>query len=182
MTVNNIKENYLKLRKSVPSSVEIVVAAKTRSPQELKEVINAGAKIIGENYIQETEEAHLKLGDFGKKVNWHMIGHLQTNKVKRAVEIFDMIETLDSLKLAKEIDKRCKDIDKIMPVLIEINVAKEEEKTGVFIEDCLNLIRNICELSNIKVKGLMTMGPILGDPDRWRLYFKKTKQIMDEIR
>ncbi len=179
---NNIKKNYIQIRESIPDNIEIVVAAKTQSSQQVKEVIEAGAKIIGENYVQEAEQIINQLDGFRKRVSWHMIGHLQTNKVKKAVEIFDMIETLDSLRLAIEIDKRCRQINKIMPVLIEVNSGREEQKTGVYPEGVLDFIREISNFSNIKVLGLMTMGPRFGNPEDARPYFRRTKEIFDGLR
>jgi len=181
MANNNIKKNYIQIRASIPDNVKIVVAAKTQSTQSIKEVIEAGAKIIGENYVQEAQSVISKLGNLAKRVNWHMIGHLQTNKVKTAVRIFDMIETVDSLKLAVEIDRRCREINKIMPILIEINSGWERQKTGIFPEDCLNFIKSIYKLSNIKIMGLMTMGPRFGEPENSRKYFKETKKIFESL-
>jgi len=179
---NDIKKNYIQIRESIPDNIEIVVAAKTQSSQQVKEAIEAGAKIIGENYVQEAEQIINQLGGFMKRVSWHMIGHLQTNKVKKAVEIFDMIETLDSLRLAIEIDKRCRQINKIMPVLIEVNSGREEQKTGVYPEGVLDFIREVSNFSNIKILGLMTMGPRFGNPEDARPYFRRTKEIFDGLR
>jgi pyridoxal phosphate enzyme (YggS family) len=110
-----------------------------------------------------------------------MIGHLQTNKVKTAVEIFDVIETLDSLKLATEIDKRAKEINKVMPVLVEVNSGQEDQKTGLNPDKTIEFINDISLLQNIKVLGLMTMGPRFGNPEDSREFFKKTKSLFDEI-
>jgi len=111
-----------------------------------------------------------------------MIGHLQRNKVKKAIKIFDMIETVDSVRLAKEIDKQCKKIGKVMPVLIEINSAKEEQKSGVMPEDALSLMQDISRFENIKIMGLMTMGPFLEDPEDLRPYFRLTKELFEKIK
>jgi pyridoxal phosphate enzyme (YggS family) len=115
-------------------------------------------------------------------VKWHMIGHLQSNKAKKAVRLFDMIETVDSVKLARAIDKACSNIDKIMSVLIEINSGEEPQKAGVLPEDAVSLIREIAVFKNIRIMGLMTMGPFSGDPEDARPYFIKTKRLFDEIR
>ena len=124
-----IRENVTRLLSELPEGVKLVAAAKTRLPTEILEVIEAGVSIIGENYVQEAERAHQLIGD---KAKWHFIGHLQKNKVKRAVKICDMIESVDSLEIAKEIDKRCGQIGKTMPVLIELNSGREPQKAGVF--------------------------------------------------
>jgi pyridoxal phosphate enzyme (YggS family) len=174
-----IKDNMKEILKELPEGVELVGAAKTRAPDEILECVEAGLKIIGENYVQEAERAFQVIGD---KAKWHMIGHLQSNKAKKAVKIFDMIETVDSIKLAKAIDKACADIGKVMTVLIEINSGEEIQKAGVLPEDAVSLVRDISELKNIKIMGLMTMGPFAGDPEDARPYFQKTKKLFEEIK
>jgi len=174
-----IKENVKKILAELPQGVELVAAAKTRTAEEILEAIDSGIKIIGENYIQEAEEVFKVVG---KKARWHFIGHLQKNKVKKAAEIFDMIETLDNFKLACEIDKRCANINKVMPVLIEINSACEENKSGVFPQNAEKLIRQILPLKNIRISGLMTMGPVVEDPQGIRKYFKETKLLFEKIK
>jgi hypothetical protein len=111
-----------------------------------------------------------------------MIGTLQRNKVKKAVRIFDMIETVGSLRLAAEIDKASRKIDKIMPILLEINSGKESQKSGVMPDEAIGLVREISSLPNVKIKGLMTMGPFTGDPEDARPYFKETKAIFEELK
>ena len=172
----SIKENVERILKELPAGVELVAAAKTKTPAEILEAVEAGIKIIGENYVQEAAEAFAVVGRRGK---WHFIGHLQTNKAKKAVEIFDMIETVDSPDLAREIDKRSRNAGKVMPVLIEINSGEEEQKFGVRPKDAEALIREIAPLQNIRIEGLMTMGPFEGDPEDARPYFKITKQLFD---
>ena len=174
-----IKKNVKKILDELPENVELVAAAKTRSPGEIEEVIRAGVKIIGENYIQEAEKAFEAIG---KRVKWHFIGHLQKNKAKKAVKIFDIIETVDSYPLAYEINERCKQIEKIMPILIEINSGREKQKFGVFPEDALDLIQEISPLPQIKIMGLMTMGPRFGNPEDSRPYFIETRKIFDKIK
>lgn len=177
--MKNIKENIKKILDKLPENIGLVAAAKTRSSDEIEEVISAGVKIIGENYIQEAEKAFKAIGN---KVKWHFIGHLQKNKVKKAVKIFDMIETVDSYSLAREIDEKCSQISKIMPVLIEVNSGKEEQKFGVLPGEVLDLIKSISTLPYIKIMGLMTMGPRFGNPEDSRPYFKETKKIFDEVK
>lgn len=175
----SITRNVKTILSNLPHGVMLVAAAKTRNVDELKEAILAGVIAFGENYIQEAEQAYSELGD---AVRWHCIGHLQRNKVKKAVQIFDMIETVDSLALAKEIDKRCKAEGKIMDVLLEVNSACEGQKNGVMPHDIKALIHEICLLGNVKIKGLMTMGPWLDDPEKIRPYFRLTKELFDEIK
>jgi len=174
-----IEKNVKKILEELPSGVELVAASKTRTPEEILQAIQAGIKIIGQNYVQEAQKAYSIIGQQAK---WHFIGHLQRNKVKIAVEIFDMIETVDSITLASEIDKRCRRLDKIMPILIEINSGKEQQKYGIFPEDTEGLINKISILKNIKIKGIMTMGPRFGNPEDARPYFIETKKIFDKIR
>ena len=176
--MGSIRVNVAELIAELPVSVTLVAAAKTRTPQEIIEAIEAGVKAIGMNYVQEAE---LAFEAVGRKARWHMIGHLQRNKAKTAVRIFDIIETVDSLRLAEEIDKHCKAIEKDMPVLIEINSGKEEQKTGVVPEKAEELIREIAALHRVHVAGLMTMGPRFGDPEDARPFFQATKRLFDEL-
>ena len=176
--MSTIKENTERLLRELPLGVQLVVAGKDRIVEELMAVIEGDARIIGENYVQETEAVHVTIGN---TVQWHFIGHLQKNKVKRAVELFDMIETVDSLELAKELDKRCSLIRKIMPVLIELNSAREQNKTGVLPENVLALVREIATLPHIRLMGLMTMGATSINPEEYRPYFALTKRLFDEI-
>lgn len=156
-----------------------MAAAKARTPEEIMQAAQAGVKIIGENYIQEALAA---FNVVGHRVQWHFIGHLQRNKVKKAVEIFDMIETVDSPELSKEIDKRCNQCKRIMPVLIEINSGREKQKFGIFPEDAEDFVKEISGLKNIKTEGFMTMGPMFGDPEDARPYFVETKKLFDRIK
>ncbi len=175
----SIKQNVKDLLGELPGGVELVAAAKTMTPKEVLEAVAAGVKIIGENYVQEAQEAYQAVGN---KARWHFIGHLQSNKVKKAVQIFDLIETIDSVGLAEEVDKRCGEIDKVIEILVEVNSGKEEQKFGVMAEDAIALIRIIAQLKNIKVVGLMTMGPFTGDPEEARPYFIETKKIFEKIK
>jgi pyridoxal phosphate enzyme (YggS family) len=174
-----IKERVRELLGELPDTVQLVAAAKTRQPREIQEAIEAGVGIIGENYVQEAAAAREVIGD---RARWHFIGHLQKNKARKAVEIFDMIETVDSAELAREIDRRCARAGKTMPVLVEINSGRETQKAGVFPEDAERLIAEISPLKNIRVMGLMTMGPFSGDPEDARPYFVATKKVFDAIR
>lgn len=174
-----IKENVSRILEELPEGVSLVGAGKTRTPQEILEAVEAGLEIIGENYVQEAERAFQVVGG---KVKWHMIGHLQSNKAKNAVRVFDLIETVDSIKLARAIDRACGKIDKVMPILMEINSGEESQKAGVMPEDAISLVRDMSELNNIKLMGLMTMGPFAGDPEDSRPYFQKTKKLFEEIK
>jgi pyridoxal phosphate enzyme (YggS family) len=174
-----IRENVQKLLAELPRGVELVVAAKDRTAKEVLEAVAAGVKIVGENYVQEAERNYSVVEN---KVKWHFIGHLQKNKVKKAVILFDMIQTVDSVEIAREIDKRSAQIGKVMPVLVEINSGREKQKSGVLPEDAEHLITALSGLPNIKVMGLMTMGPRFGDPEESRPYFVTTRKIFDRIK
>ena len=143
------------------------------------EAIAAGIRVIGENYVQEAMQ---KYPEIGRRVEWHFIGHLQRNKVKKACEIFDFIESVDSLKIAREIDKRCGERGKVMPVLIEINSGREVNKHGVMPEEAPSLAREISTLENVKLVGVMTMGPAVENPEDIRPFFRITKSAFDRIR
>ncbi|MFC1941306.1 YggS family pyridoxal phosphate-dependent enzyme [Chloroflexota bacterium] len=174
-----IEQNMKQILSELPEGVRLVAAAKTRRPEEILEAIEAGVKIVGENYVQEAERTYEVVGNRAK---WHFIGHLQRNKVKKVVSIFDMIETVDSVKIAKEIDKRCAQTGKVMPVLIEVNSGWEKQKSGVSPEDVERLVRKISALPNIRVMGLMTMGPRFGNPEDSRPYFVETRKIFEKIK
>ena len=174
-----IRQNVTQILSELPNGVQLVAAAKTRQPEEILEAIEAGIKIVGENYIQEAERAYEVVGN---QARWHFIGSLQKNKVKKAVRLFDMIETVDSVGLASEIDKRCAQIGKVMPVLIEVNSGREKQKSGVLPENAEQLVREISAFPNIRVMGLMTMGPRFGNPEDSRSYFIETKKIFEKIK
>src|SRR3989338_2865599 len=174
-----IKENVRELIRGLPEGVELVAAAKTRSVQEILEAVEGGVKIVGENYIQEAEKAFRIIGN---RVKWHFIGHLQKNKIGKAVRIFDMIETIDSLETAKKLDKACQQEGKAMPVLVEINSGRERKKFGMAPEDVERVLGDAAGLSRIRVMGLMTMGPMTDNPEDARKYFSETKKLFEKIK
>lgn len=174
-----ITENVQRLLRELPQGVELLAAAKERTAGEISEAIRAGIKIIGENYLQDAQKV---FPDVEEKAHWHFIGHLQTKKVKKVVEMFDMIESVDSVRLAQEIERCCVARDKLMPVLIEVNSGKEEQKYGVNPEDVLKLIEEISAYPHIKIMGLMTMGPRFGNPEEARPYFQKTRELFEQIK
>jgi len=173
-----IEANVKALLEELPPHVILVAAAKSRTPEEVLACVRAGVKVIGENYVQEALAAYSVVGP---KAEWHFIGHLQRNKVKKAVEIFDMIETIDSLALAREVDKRSAALGKVMPVLIEINSGREPQKFGVMPEEAVDLVDELHRLPCLRVQGLMTMGPEAGDPEEARPYFRLTRDLFEEI-
>jgi len=176
--IKNITKSVQKIIATLPSDVLLVAAAKTRTLEEVQAVIEAGLINIGYNYIQEALPIIEAVGDRAK---WHMIGHLQTNKAKFVAESFDMCQTIDSWRLAKYLDQRCKLVQRKLPVLIEINSGKESNKTGVLPKDLYELVERMSGLKNLQVQGLMTMGPRFGDPENSRPYFKLTRQAFDQI-
>ncbi|MCF7873651.1 MAG: YggS family pyridoxal phosphate-dependent enzyme [Candidatus Omnitrophica bacterium] len=173
-----IKEKTKKILQTLPKQVELVAAAKDRTSEEIGQTIESGVKIIGENYLKQ---AKLHYNSIGSRVKWHFIGHLQKNKVRKAVKIFDLIETLDSLKLAEVINKECKRINKVMPVLIEVNSASEAQKFGITPEEVIKFKEELDQLSYLKVCGLMTMGPFAKNPEEARPYFRQTKKVFDKL-
>ncbi len=171
-----ISENVSRLLAELPAGVRLVAAAKTRSPDEVLEAVAAGVTAIGENYVQEAERAREAVGD---RARWHLIGHLQRNKVARAVRVFDVIETVDSVVIAAAIDAACSRIGKVMPVLVEVNSGREPGKFGVLPEAVIDLVGEVSALPGIEVVGLMTMGP--ADLAVVRPGFAETRRLFDEI-
>ena len=162
-----------------PESVHLVAASKTVSADGVKSAITAGLHIFGENYIQEAIDKIQSIAD--DSVSWHFIGHLQSNKAKYAVRYFDLIHSVDSIKLAREINKQAKKINKNQKILVQVNISMESTKSGVTVEDAVLLIKEISRLENISVKGLMTMPPYFNSPEKVRPYFKGLVQLKDKI-
>ncbi len=177
-----IKENVKRILNELPKGVQLEAAVKTRTADEIMQAIEAGVKIVGENYMKDMKTVYpnVKL-----KVEWHFIGTVSTQKHDllkvKYLKAFDMIETVDSLEIADEISERCSHIPKVMPILIEVNSGREPQKSGVLPEDAEKLVKKISNLGNVKVMGLMTMGPRFGDPEASRPYFKETKKLFDQI-
>jgi pyridoxal phosphate enzyme (YggS family) len=164
---------------SMPVGVAVVAAAKTRAPEELREALAAGIHVLGENYVQEAEAAQAIIGR--EAAEWHLIGHLQRNKVREAVRLFDCIQTVDSIRLAERIDEECRKLDRVMSVLIEVNSGREPRKTGVPLEETEALVRAVADLPNVRIDGLMTMGPLAPDPEELRPAFRETKRAFDGL-
>lgn len=175
----SVEQNVKQILGTLPHGVKLVAVAKTRTPEQILEAVAAGIKVVGENYVQEAEQARAVVG---KQITWHLIGHLQHNKVKKAVQLFDVIETVDSADIAREIDRRCGQLGKIMPVLIEVNSGREAQKSGVFPESVEDLVKQIAALPNIRVVGLMTIGPLSENPEDSRPYFAATKKLFEKIK
>lgn len=186
MKREDLEQQIKSILETLSPNVLLVAAAKTRTATEVRASIEAGITAVGHNYVNEAEEMRHALanwldGGTKRRVHWHLIGHLQRNKAKRAVELFDMIETIDSLRIAQAVNRHCAAVGKIMPVLIEINSGQESSKTGVLPHEAKELVREIAELPNIRMQGLMTMGPRFGNPEEARPYFRLTKKLFDQM-
>lgn len=172
----SIKENIAKLKKTIPNNVKILAATKTRTKEQIWEAIDAGINIFGENYIQEAEKKYSEIKK-DNKIELYFIGHLQKNKINRALKIFDVIN-IDSYEIADEINKKA---DKKIKILIEVNIGNEPQKHGCKPEELINLIKKLSELKNIYVKGLMAMAPYFEDAEKTRTYFMEMKLVFDKI-
>lgn len=167
------------IRSGRPEDVRLVAVTKTVDSDRIKEAINCGIKVIGENRVQEIEKKFPEIGD---EVEWHMIGHLQTNKVKYIVDKVSMIQSVDSLKLAQEINKQFGKRGRIIDVLVEINIGKEPNKSGIEPESAEEFVESLGKFENLRVRGLMTVAPALYDSEAVRPYFKKMKAIFDDLK
>ncbi len=172
--------NQICAKRGIKEEITVVAVTKGVPLEKIQEAKEAGIKIIGENRVQEAYTKYQVLKD---AFEWHMIGHLQTNKVKKALEFFSVIQSVDSLHLAQEIDRRAKEKNRVVPILIEVNTSQEETKFGVKEEDLFPLIENLLLLRNIKLTGLMTLGPGLAvfDPEKSRPAFRKLSLLKKEI-
>lgn len=160
-----------------PEDVLLIAVTKLHGPDEMNEAIDAGITDIGENKVQEIMDKY----DRVKPVRWHLIGHLQTNKVKYIIDKVCMIHSVDSLKLAKEIDKRAMQHDLVMDILVQVNSAEEESKFGITTAETDQLIADIAEqCPNIRIKGLMCIAPFEDNPEDVREYFAEVKKIYDK--
>ena len=161
-------------------SIRLVAVSKTMPTEVVKEAIDAGVTDLGENYIQEAREKINALAMY--PATWHYIGHLQSNKAKYAVRLFDLIHSVDSLKLARELDKCAAKNAKVQTILVQVNVAKEDSKSGIFMEDTLKLLKEISAFENIAVKGLMTMPPYFNAPEKVRPFFAALRELRNRIK
>lgn len=172
-----IKENIAKLRREIPGNVRVLAATKTRGIEQIKEAIDSGIKIFGENYVQEAEKKYLEIKK-GHNIKLYFIGHLQKNKINRTLKLFDFIN-IDSYEIASEINKRA---GKTTQVLIEVNISNEPNKKGCKPQELISLIKKISILENVEVCGLMAMAPYFKDAEKTRPYFKKMKSLFDSIK
>ena len=175
-----ISERARQVLAEIPPGVAVVAAAKTRTPEEIRAVLSAGITVIGENYVQEAAAAQAAVGRAA--ADWHLIGHLQRNKAKDAVRLFDLIHTVDSERLGEALDAASRAVGRVTPVLIEVNSAREPQKSGALPEDVPDLVRALDRLSSLRVAGLMTMGSLVADAEALRRAFRETRRLFDELK
>jgi hypothetical protein len=166
-----------------PDEVKLIAVTKTVGIETIKEAIDAGLRVFGENRVQEAQKkiSDLKFEISNSNIEWHLIGHLQKNKAKYAVQLFDLIHTVDSVELAEELNKQAGKIGKIQRVLVQVKLSEEETKHGISKDELTLLLEGINKLKNLKVEGLMTMPPFFEDPEKARPYFKRLREIRDNI-
>ncbi len=176
--MNHIKEAAIGSGRD-PKSIRLVGVSKTVPPDRVKEAIDAGVTIVGENYVQEAREKFNALAAYD--VSWHFIGHLQSNKAKYVVRLFDLIHSIDSFKLARELNKQAHKINKIQNILIQVNIAQESAKSGADAEAVFELINGISALNNLRVRGLMTLPPFFNAPEKVRPYFSALRDLQNQL-
>lgn len=162
-----------------PSSVQLIGVTKTVPLDRIREGVEAGIKILGENYIQEAREKIESLADLA--VSWHFIGHLQSNKAKMAVRWFEYIHTLDRRRLARELDRQAQKEGRTISVLIQVNVGHEQTKSGIPPEDLLPLFQEVSSYDALLIRGLMALPPYLDDPEQVRPYFSRLRELLDRL-
>lgn len=166
-----------------PEEITLIAVSKTASIERIKEAIDAGQRVFGENRVQEAQGKIAECGmqNAESRIEWHLIGHLQKNKAKYAVRLFDVIHSLDSRELAEELSRQAEKIGKVQDLLIEVKLSHEETKHGVSEEELVPLIETIGDLTSLRVRGLMTMPPYFEDPDHARPYFRRLRELRDKI-
>ncbi len=184
-----IKDNIVQVKERIASAcsranrqaqeIMLVGVTKNRQVIEVKELLAGGITQIGENRVQEAAAKYAELGS--ERVSWHLIGHLQTNKVKDAVRIFDLIQSVDSLRLAQAINKEAEKVDKVQEILLEVKTSPEPTKHGLSAEDLLINFKQILGLKNIRLRGLMTIAPLVDEPENARPYFRQLRKLRDEL-
>ncbi|MBI3398474.1 MAG: YggS family pyridoxal phosphate-dependent enzyme [Deltaproteobacteria bacterium] len=180
--IGTVRERIERAAKHVgrePREITLLAAAKSVDVKRMREAVKAGVAVFGENYVQEAKKKIKDLQHGKRDIRWHFIGNLQKNKAKDAVSLFDMIETVDSIGLAKELNKRAKEK---LDVLIQVNLAKEKTKGGVTEHEALGLAREIAKLENLSLKGLMTIPPYFEHPEMSRPYFTELRRLAEKIR
>jgi pyridoxal phosphate enzyme (YggS family) len=183
-----VRTNYLNIRARIDEAaakcgrkageIKLLGAVKAQNVQAIRAAINAGVRLIGENYVQEAKE---KRDQIAELVEWHMIGHLQRNKAKAAVAIFDVIESLDNFALARELDREGRKRDKAVRVFIEVNLGGEENKSGIKKGEIGALLEEGARLAHLRIEGLMTVPPFHEDVEKVRPYFRELRRLREEL-
>jgi len=186
--MSTIRENLSRVRERIekaarkagrdPKTIKLVAVSKTVEVARIKEAIEAGVSILGENYVQEAQK---KIEEIGRPISWHFIGHLQSNKAKYAIRLFDMIHSLDSSPLAEELNRRAEQADQVIKVMIEVNLSKEATKFGTDEEKVLNLGKRIQHLKHLSLEGLMTMPPYFDSPEMSRPYYQALRELKERM-
>lgn len=164
-----------------PSEVTLMGASKTVGSERIKAATDLGLLHVGENYVQEAAGKHQDLATLRDSATWHMIGHLQTNKVRQALQLFDVVETVHSARLAQRIDAVARELGRVVPVYLEVNMGSEISKTGVDPDQVMQLAEAIASLQHVKVAGLMAVPPFTPDPEGARPYYQKLRELRDEL-
>lgn len=175
----SIKDKIRGYLDEIPEGVKLLAVSKTKPISDILEAYDAGIRDFGENKVQELCD---KIEQMPSDIKWHMIGHLQRNKVKYIVGKVELIHSVDSYRLAEEINIQAKKKNIVVPILVEVNIAHEESKFGISEEDAIQLVEEIAELENVKICGLMTIAPYVENAEDNRLYFRKIKQLSVDIR
>ncbi|MBQ2899347.1 MAG: YggS family pyridoxal phosphate-dependent enzyme [Oscillospiraceae bacterium] len=181
----NVRETFERISAAAekagrdPSEIRLMAVTKTVAPEKINEAIKSGCDLLGENRVQELLE---KYESYDKSAEIHFIGRLQTNKVKYIVDKVTMIESVDSIKLAEEIEKRCSKIDKIMDILLEVNIAEEESKGGFSPEEIPSVSEKIRDFPHLRLRGLMTIGRFGAEIEETRQYFEKMRHLLVDIK
>jgi len=186
--MSSVKENLLRVRERIegaaqragrnPKEIHLVAVSKTVEVARIKEAIEAGVSILGENYVQEAQK---KIETIGRPVSWHFIGHLQSNKARYAVRLFDVVHSTDSIPLAEELDRRAAQSDRMLKVMIEVNLSKEATKFGTDEERLFHLAKKIQDLKHLSLEGLMTMPPYFDSPEMSRPYYTALRELKERM-
>ena len=158
--------------------IRLLAVSKRVDPARIREALASGQTLFGENYIQEARE---KIDEIGHGVVWHFIGALQSNKARMAAELFDVVETVDRIKLARSLDRHLAELGRTLDIFVQVNVGREEQKSGILPENAATLLEEIIELPHLNVRGLMTMPPYFEDPEKVRPYFRQLKKLADAL-
>ncbi len=183
--LENIKNIYRKISYAAmragrsPFDIKLISVTKTVGIDRIKEALDLGLRIFGENRVQEAKEkiSKFEIRNSNLRIEWHLIGHLQKNKAKTAVELFDLIHSLDSVELAETLNKHAEKAAKVQRVLLEVKLSEEETKHGVLRKDLMGLIEAVSDMKNLKLEGLMTMPPFFENPEMARPFFRELREL-----